>query len=101
MSGKITDMVATFFCKNLSRWQVAGMKVLIKKKFQVKKKKSFVELENAKQLLTKSGLMMTNAKAFSTTETMILFTVPIVIICGTDDYVAHQGIRDLKRDCGV
>ena len=32
-------MVATFFYKNLSRWQVVAMKVLIKKKFQVSKTK--------------------------------------------------------------
>ena len=61
----------------MARWQVAAMKILIKKKSQVKKL-SFVELQNTKQPLTKSGFMMTNTKAFPTTQTLILFTVPIV-----------------------
>ena len=56
-------------------------KILLQEVPSKKSQVSFMELQNTKQLLTKSGLMMKTAKIFSTNQKLILFTVSFVYMC--------------------
>ena len=96
-SRKETSMVAVrkLFCKNLSRWQRVAK--YWKKRSEVKKL-SFVKLQNTNPLLTKSGLIIKSTDVSSHSKIDPLCS-GYSIIRATDVYVAHQGVRDLKRHC--